>query len=373
MKPYLIHIFAVTVSGVLLAAGLLGCNPAPEQDRINISKILSSTTGTACYEKADAPLAIDFPRDSGPHNTFRTEWWYYTGNLETSRGRQFGYQLTFFRQALSCEPVKGASKWRTRQLYFAHFAVTDIREKAFFSDFRMNRQSLGIAGAKSVPYTVWIDDWQAGQADNHLVLTAKGKKAAIKLFLNREKPVILQGNQGLSRKGREPFNASYYYSLPRLEANGTIEIGPDIYRVTGKSWFDHEWSTSALGADVAGWDWFSVHLNDGRDLMVCRIRKADGTPSKYGFGSISFSDGTYVILSAGGFSIKTKKYWKSPATGRQYPSGWEIFLPGYSLVLTAVPMVQNQEHTHMFAYWEGAVHFSGKGITGLGYAELTGY
>ncbi len=357
---------------VLLSMGL-GCSPPPEQDRVNISRVLSSSIGTGCYDKAEAIVDIRVPEDSGSHDTFQTEWWYYTGNLETSQGRQFGYQLTFFRQALSCEPVNGSSKWRTRQLYFSHFAVTDIKNNTFVSDARMNRQSLGIAGAKSHPYRVWVGDWRAEQVKDHLVLNAKGEKIRIQLYLSEKKPMIRQGKQGLSRKGKARSNASYYYSLPRLGTTGTLEIGTDTYRVKGNSWFDHEWSTSALDANVAGWDWFSVHLSDGRDLMVCQVRRADGTPNGYGFGSISFPDGSYEILSENMFSIQTKAYWTSPATHKQYPSRWEIFLPGYGIVLDAEPVVQDQEHTHMFAYWEGSVRFSGNGFGGLGYVELTGY
>jgi predicted secreted hydrolase len=360
------------VSGMLLATGS-GCSPPTEQDRINIAEALSSPTTAACYEKADAPLIMEFPRDAGSHDTFQTEWWYYTGNLKTSQGRDFGYQLTFFRQALSCEPVSGASKWRTQQLYFAHFAITDAQANAFFSDLRMTRQSIGLAGARGNPYKVWIDDWRAEQIDDHLTLTARGEGMTLHLVLSATKPILLQGNQGLSRKGREPFNASYYYSLPRLETRGTLAIGPDNHKVAGLSWFDHEWSTRALDADVAGWDWFSVHLDDGRDLMVCQVRGADGQPNGYAFGSLSFPDGRYEILSADAFSIKTKGVWTSPATGRQYPGQWEIRVPGQDLALAVTPVIQNQEHTHLFAYWEGAARFIGNGINGLGYVELTGY
>lgn len=355
-----------------------GCSSPQEQDqisidRINIMQALSSTAEGECYDKADAPRPIGFPKDAGSHDGFRTEWWYYTGNLKNNQGRHFGYQLTFFRQALSCEPVKGASKWRTRQLYFAHFAVTDTRSGTFYSNLRMNRQSLGIAGSQQNPYTVWVDDWRVRQVNDRLVLTARGDEILLELVLTQEKPVILQGNQGLSRKGRKPFNASFYYSLPRLKTSGTLQVGPDIHKVDGNTWFDHEWSTSALDADVSGWDWFSAHLDDGRDFMVCQIRKPDGTPNNYGFGSLCFPDGTYEILNKDDFTIQTKGYWTSPATGRRYPGAWEITLPGHGIKMAVTPVIPNQEHIHMFPYWEGAARFSGKEINGFGYVELTGY
>ncbi|ACN17354.1 putative ABC-type transport system, hydrolase component [Desulforapulum autotrophicum HRM2] len=369
MKPILAHII---IAG-LLAFTASGCNRPPEPERINIARVLSSTEPAGCFDTAKSSIDIELPKDAGPHDAFKTEWWYYTGNLETSRARHFGYQLTFFRQALSCEPVGGTSKWRTRQLYFAHFAITDTRNNAFYSNFRMNRQSLDIAGATSLPFQVWIDDWHVTQAGTNLTLAAKGDTMKLQLTLTAEKQVVFQGNNGLSRKGKKPFNASYYYSIPRLETHGTVSIGTDKYQVKGKTWFDHEWSTSALGDDIAGWDWFSAHLDDGRDLMICQIRQADGAPNGYGFGSLSRSNGTYEILSEAQFSIRALRQWKSPTTGNQYPSLWDIKLPDHGINLRVTPVIQDQEHTHMMAYWEGAARFKGKGINGLGYVELTGY
>lgn len=353
---------------------LTGCTISPEREEVDIAQALSSTKGGDCYAKADAPIVISFPRDSGPHEAFQTEWWYYTGNLETRDKRHFGYQLTFFRQALSCEPVRGLSKWRTRQLYFAHFAVTDTLVGKFYSDMRMNRQSIGIAGAEGAPYKIWIDDWRAEEIDEKLVLAAKGDGFKLNLSLTPRKPVVLQGDQGLSRKGKDTFNSSYYYSLPRLQTRGTLEIGAESYIVSGKSWFDHEWSTSALSADVSGWDWFSVHLNDGRDLMICQVRNEKGEANGYGFGCISLRGGEYEILSSDDFVLETQGYWKSPTTGRRYPDEWEIRLPLHALVLKVRPVINIQEHTHMFTYWEGAAVFTGKkGVYGQGYVELTGY
>lgn len=374
LRSYLIRclVFGCLVFG-MFGLSLPGCSPPQEPDKIPIAQALSAPGAGDCFQRATTPGAIEFPRDLGPHDMFQTEWWYYTGNLKTSSGRHFGYQLTFFRRALSCEPVTGDSQWRTRQMYFAHFAVTDTQDNAFYSDQRMNRQSLGIAGAQSRPYGVWIDDWQAKQANGGLVLLARGEKTRIRLHLTASKPPILQGVQGLSPKGPEKSNASHYYSLPRLETQGVLEIGPNRYTVRGHSWFDHEWSTQALDTDVAGWDWFSVHLDNGQDLMVCQIRKADGTPNGYGFGSISFPDNTHKILGPDDFSLHTQEYWTSPATGRRYPGKWTLTLPGLGLSLAILPVIQNQEHTHMLTYWEGAARFEGKGIRGLGYVELTGY
>ncbi len=358
--------------GLALVAGQ-ACREKPDQNRIDIAQALSDQTDADCFQTVLGPRPIVFPEDSGPHPGFRTEWWYYTGNLTTKNNRHFGFQLTFFRQAISCEPVSGASKWRTRQLYFAHFAVTDTQTGRFHAAHRMNRQSIGIAGAAADPFRVWIDDWQAVENGSTVKLTASESSFSLDLALTPVRPVVRQGEQGFSRKGRAVSNASYYYSLPRMTARGAIHINDERFDVAGNAWFDHEWSTSALEADVAGWDWFSVHLEDGRDLMVCQIRTADNRPNGYGFGSISFPDGRYLILSEKQFSLKVLGRWKSSTTSKTYPARWQVTIPGQGLDLTVTPVVPNQEHTHVFAYWEGAAAFEGDSAKGMGYIEMTGY
>ena len=366
--------FISLCQAVIFSALLLGgCAPPEKTDRIDIAEALSDNQDTGCYETVISPRPLVFPEDAGPHENFRTEWWYYTGNLTTAKGRHFGYQLTFFRQALSCEPVTGISKWRTRQLYFAHFAVTDTRNKAFHSFYRMNRQSLGIAGSQAQPFSVWIDNWQVKETRGHLAMEAVSDNITLSLTLTQKKPPVFQGDRGFSRKGPGSGNASFYFSLPRLHTRGFIALGEDRLQVTGNSWFDHEWSTTVLGKEVQGWDWFSAHLEDGRDLMVCRIRKADGTSNGFGFGSISLADGTYVILSETDFSLTPTARWKSPETGKRYPVQWQITIPDHDLDLSVTPVMDNQEHTHAFAYWEGAMRFSGPGVQGMGYLEMTGY
>ncbi len=374
MKQFITPFFLL-ITLLFLAVG--GCRPA-EIEGVNVVQALSDETGGDCFEKAVLPAALKFPQDHGPHPSFQTEWWYYTGNLRTEEGRHFGYQLTFFRRALACEsgdksPV-GTSQWRTRQIYFAHFAVTDTQENRFYSSSRMNRQSLGIAGSTAVPFAVWVDDWSAGGRSKSVVLTAREKDTVFNLRLTRGGPLLLQGDRGFSRKGPGLTNASYYYSLPRLMTRGTLKIGSQTHKVTGFSWFDHEWSTTALGRDVTGWDWFSFHLKDGRDLMVCQIRDAKGRSNGYGFGSLARPDGTYEILTADQFTLTPTGYWTSPR-GKRYPGKWKITLPGQGLSMSVVPVIPDQEHTHMGVYWEGAVTVVGvnQEIQGEGYVELTGY
>jgi predicted secreted hydrolase len=365
------------VLSLLLMPALLfpGCTP-DQPDRIDIAWALSDTRGTACFDRVTAPRPLVFPDDAGPHDTFRTEWWYYTGNLTTDKGRHFGYQLTFFRQALSCDPVTGTSQWRTRQLYLAHLAITDTRNQQFYSTSRMNRQSLGVTGSRADPFAVWLDNWevrQVGDTGSHLALEAASDEIFVSFTLVQAKPPIFQGVRGFSPKGPGEGNASYYYSLPRLHTRGIIGIGEDRFEVRGHSWFDHEWSTTVLGEDIQGWDWFSAHLEDGRDLVVCRIRKRDGSANGYGFGSISFADGTYVILSEPDFTLTPESHWQSPDTGIRYPVRWRILIPDHGLDLAAVPVIDHQEHTHAFTYWEGAMRFSGTEVQGMGYLEMTGY
>lgn len=384
---------------LLLALGTLmfssGCQAPPQADgTVNIAEALSSDTGDDCHEKATEPGIINFPEDLGAHESFKTEWWYYTGNLKTKTGRHFGFQLTFFRQALDCEerlgnlPVEDGSAWRTRQLYFAHFAVTDTQNRKFYSAQRMNRGSLGIAGVQSAPFKAWIDDWQALQVKakaDTLRLTARARaenqpaapEFAIHLTLTRQKPVILQGDRGLSRKGPGPSDASHYYSFPGMAAQGIVSVSGETAKTFGHAWFDHEWSTSALGSDVAGWDWFALRINEGpnagTDLMVCRVRRLDGRPNGYGFGAISYPDGSYDILSESDFSIEAQRTWTSPATQRTYPAQWTIRLESSGLSLQVAPVVSAQEHSGMFPYYEGAVSVQTPHGTGLGYVEMTGY
>ncbi|MEX1299800.1 MAG: lipocalin-like domain-containing protein [Desulfotignum sp.] len=352
---------------------LQGCGATDEPERIDIAAALSDAQESECFDRVTGPRPLVFPEDAGPHDNFRTEWWYYTGNLTTDTGRHFGYQLTFFRQALSCGPVTGTSRWRTRQLYLAHFAITDTQTRRFLSFSRMNRQSLNIAGTRSHPFTVWLDDWQVADTGTSLAMEAAANNISLSFTLVQTKPLILQGDRGYSPKGPGKGNASYYFSLPRLDTRGVIGIGKDRFEVKGSSWFDHEWSTTVIGEDIQGWDWFSAHLEDGRDLMVCRIRKADGTPNGFGFGSISLADGTYAILSETDFTLTPKSHWESPDTGARYPVNWRIQIPAHDLDLTVIPVINHQEHTHAFAYWEGAMRFTGDNVRGMGYLEMTGY
>jgi predicted secreted hydrolase len=339
------------------------------------------------FRKALAPVAFVFPHDHGAHHEFKTEWWYFTGNLSTADERRFGYQLTLFRVAVTPKPPDSASAWATNQTYMAHFAVTDVDGEAFYDDERFARGALGLAGVDAMPFRAWLEDWHVTEDPNtaargcdgclNLRIAAGNDEAAIELLLNSNKPAVRHGDNGLSQKSATPGNASYYYSLTRLATEGTVKVGGQTHAVTGHSWFDHEWSTSALEDDQAGWDWFSLQLSGQVDLMLFRLRARDPAVADFVSGSYVGPDGRVSRLHPGDFAIEVLDSWTSPATGVTYPAQWRISIPQRGLVLDVTPRVQRQELNAAFRYWEGAVGATGRQrdhrISGEGYVELTGY
>jgi len=317
------------------------------------------------FERALAPRAFAFPADDGPHPTFQTEWWYWTGNLEARDGRRFGYQLTFFRRALPGASAGRPSGLAARDVWVAHFTVTDVAGASFRAFERWSRGAPGLAGARAKPFRVWLESWSV---DSDHLRAAQGG-TSVDLRLRSRKPEALHGERGLSRKSGEAGNASYYYSRTRLASEGRVNGVP----VSGTSWLDREWSTSALAADVAGWDWMSLQLSDGRDLMLYRLRRKDGTVDAWSSGSIIAADGTVTPLAAADFRLEPTGEWRSAASGATYPSGWRVRVPGHGIDLRVTPRVKDQELRLSFTYWEGAVSAEGGGLTGEGYVELTGY
>lgn len=322
------------------------------------------------YAKALEPREFRFPRDHGPHPEFRTEWWYYTGNLSTREGRRFGFQLTFFRSALAPSMPERASAWATRQAYLAHFTVSDIEGRRFHSFERWSRGALGLAGSQSEPFRVWLEDWSV--TGFPMRLSAREGGVAIDFALQPGKPPVLQGDRGLSRKSEEPGNASYYYSLTRMPASGTIRLGSERFEVSGLAWMDREWSTSSLGKDQVGWDWFAIQLEDGRDLMLYQLRRKDGTPDLTSSGMLIDPQGGSRQLTLEHFELEVTRRWTSPRSGAVYPAGWRLRVPSEALDLRIEPLLPDQELDVSFRYWEGAVGIEGTS-KGRGYVELTGY
>ncbi len=332
------------------------------------------------FTRASQVIPLDFPATFGPHPDYRTEWWYYTGNLETADGRHFGYQLTFFRHALvpEGEAPESDSDWRTNQLFFAHFTLTDVAGEQFTFSERFSRGGAGLAGAQAEPYRVWLENWEVRQiGTSRYQLIARENEISLDLTLVDEKGPILQGTEGYSQKGPDPGDASYYYSQPRLRTSGTIAVRDNQFSVEGWSWKDHEFSTSALSQDQVGWDWFSFQLDDGTDLMLYAIRREDGSIDPFSSGTLIDPDGKTRLLSLEDFAITVLDTWESPNTGAVYPSEWKISIPQEELELTVTPYLEDQELQVTVIYWEGAVKISGthagQPVSGSGYVELTGY
>ena len=344
-----------------------------------LSELLSGD-GDAGFEKAIEPRDFVFPDDHGPHPGFRNEWWYVTGNLDADGGRRFGFELTIFRFALTPSLPAAASNWRSNQVYIAHFAVTDADGDRFLAAERFSRGALGLAGAQSSPFRVWIEDWEiaalrAGTPERWQ-LRAADPGFSLDLELTAQKPPVLNGDAGLSQKSAEPGNASYYYSITRWLTEGSLRLGDEEFRVSGLSWLDREWSTSALGADQLGWDWFALQLSDGSELMFYNLRKLDGSQDELSAGTWVDADGTSLHLEREDVEVTVTDTWESPEGG-VYPSGWTLRVPGKGLTLDIRPVMADQELFTTVRYWEGAVDVQGQRggapIEGRGYVELTGY
>jgi predicted secreted hydrolase len=342
-----------------------------------------SASDSKTWQRAIEPWSWSFPRDHGAHPDFKTEWWYFTGNLQDAHSRKFGYQLTLFRQGIQFTPAQATSKWAVRDIYFGHFTISDLAANQFHVAERVSRGALG--GAKAAPgqMDVALGPWtirQEGAPENyHLVAQDAGM--SLDLAEHPLKPLILEGVGGLSRKADGVGQASYYYSYPRLATTGHLKIADKAYDVSGLSWFDHEFSTSSLGEDQVGWDWFCIQLDNQEEIMLYAMRDKSGAMDPVSEGTWVRKDGSTERLLPGSFSIARQGTWTSPKSGAIYPSGWHVLVPGHNADLIVTPGMTDQElHlTKMGAldYWEGACSITGKlgaaAVTGVGYTELTGY
>jgi predicted secreted hydrolase len=337
------------------------------------------------WQRAIGPWAWSFPRDHGAHPAFKSEWWYFTGNLSDKAGRPFGYQLTIFRQGVQLTPVQKSSQWAVRDFYFGHFTISDISSGQFHVAEKVSRGALGEAHAAVGGMDVAIGPWLINVAGLYGVpvynLIAKDAGMAIEFTAVASKPVVLEGVNGLSQKSSGAGNASYYYSYPRLATKGTITLADKTYDVSGTSWFDHEFSTSSLGPDEVGWDWFCIQLSNNEEIMLYALRDKSGVMDSSSEGTWVKADGTSARIMPGSFTITRTSAWTSPHSGAIYPAGWHIVIPGRSADLTVAPKMADQElnlsKTGKLAYWEGACRIegtvAGQTIAGVGYTELTGY
>lgn len=326
----------------------------------------------------------EFPRDHFSHPKYQTEWWYYTGNLRATNGRQFGFELTFFRfhpdeppRATEHNPV-----WFPANVYVAHFAITDIANRRFYHTERVNRSGPDLAGANEKRALIWNGNWSAHWLSYQPArerLEAVTATAHLLIALESTKPLVIHGKNGISEKGPEPGEASHYYSLTRLTVSGTLSLKGRNFAVNGLAWMDHEFFSTVKGDPITGWDWMYVQLSTNQELMLYRLHLKNGSLSPFSSGTFVHGNGTSEFLDSKQFALQPLKMWRSPETGASYPIAWQIEVPSRQLQLqlsTAVP-AQELANKATRSYWEGAVRYTGseagRPVDGSGYLELTGY
>ena len=343
---------------------------------------VASASQVTTWKDAAPGRALGLPADHASHPDYKVEWWYYTGNLDASAGRRFGYQLTFFRIGMDPAPAN-PSRWAVRDLFMAHLALTDVNGKRYRFVDRINRSGPGWAGAATDRYRVWNDGWQASlEPDGTHRLVASTKEFGLDLRLGETRRPVFHGDLGYSRKGSAPGNASFYYSLTRMPTRGTVTVEGRATEVTGASWMDHEFGTTFLENDQVGWDWFSLQFDDGRDLMVFQLRRRDGSIDPRSSGTLVEPDGSFRrIIFEDGFALDPGRVWTSPASGGRYPVEWRVRIPRESIDVVVRAALDDQElrtgQSTGVNYWEGAIDLKGfvlgRPVQGRGYLEMTGY
>jgi predicted secreted hydrolase len=361
-------IFLEIIVGGMILFMILGC---PHQ------------TAASVWRQAVGPWNWSFPRDHGAHPDFRTEWWYFTGNLNDDAGKPFGYQLTFFRQGILHEAKNPVNPWSIRDLYFAHFTLTDVSAGQFWYAERVSRKGPGLAYASEKGMDVRLLNWTAKMERGRIRISAHHQQMELSLELSPRKPIVLHGLNGLSRKGPREGQASYYTSFTDLGTKGFIRtpLSPSRIHVRGISWFDQEFGSNQLASNQVGWDWFSLHLSDGHDLMIYFLRRTDGSVEPTSSGTLVDLSGKTAPLRLPDISIEVLDHWKSPKTEGIYPSRWRIRVPNSGINLLINALVADQEliteGSTAVIYWEGAVagrgKSSGKDVNCEGYVEMTGY
>jgi predicted secreted hydrolase len=353
--------------------------------RMKIERLLIVVAGLGCiaadWELAKPGWRYEFPRDHHAHESFKTEWWYFTGNLTDQRNRRFGYELTFFRQGIRPpnDRTGTSSRFIVDDLKFAHFTVTDTQSKNFIFHEKANRGSFGEAGFDRDEQIAWIDSWNLRMNRNSsFELTADAENAKLKLHLVPVKPPVIHGLNGVSQKAAGEGHASHYYSITRLQTTGQLVVRGSTFSVSGESWFDHEWATNQLAPGQAGWNWVSTQFGDKTELMLYQMRLTNGGVDPVSSGTFIEADGSAISLTNADFQMAPLEFWKSPSTGANYPIGWRIVVPKTHLDFVIQPVLSNQELVFSpLIYWEGAFDAigsrEGKSIGGRGYLELTGY
>jgi predicted secreted hydrolase len=333
------------------------------------------------YELALPGYHYSFPRDHFNHPGYQTEWWYYTGNLRSADDHRFGFELTFFRQAVNRDSAKNTA-WDVSDLYLAHLALSDLTAGRFYHTERTNRAGPGIAGVDETSQRIWNGNWQIAWRDSDQLLQAVAEDFELRFTLRSEKLPVIHGENGVSQKAERPGRASHYISLTRLATTGRITLNGKTFEVSGLAWMDHEFFTRQLSPDQAGWDWLSLQLEDRTELMLFRIRRKDGSIDPFSAGTYVDAQGDTTHLRQDDFVLRPfGDVWKSPANNAIYPLRWKITIPKLNLELEADTPLASQELTSNSTlaptYWEGAITLAGKRaareIHGAGYLEMTGY
>ena len=345
--------------------------------------LLTATCATAQdYKIAQPGYTFAFPRDYFNHEDYQTEWWYYTGNVTSANGHRFGFELTFFRQGVS--RADSSHPWLVHDLWLAHIALSDITGQRFLSEERLNRAGPGIAGVDAETGLVWNGNWQAHISEQGEELRGIADKFEFALNLRPTKQPVVQGQNGVSQKAEDGGHASHYFSLTRLLTTGSIDLDGKTYQVQGTSWIDHEFFSGGMAANETGWDWLSVQLKDGTELMLYRLRHTDGSIDPYSAGSYVDASGKSQFLSARDFEMtpaadSAADFWTSPATRATYPVRWHVSIPRLKMELEVTTPLRSQELASRFgtSYWEGAIDVAGardqSRLRGAGYLEMTGY
>lgn len=347
--------------------------------RSNVIEFLTDEAGSE-WAEVTRGRALEFPRDHGAHPDYRQEWWYYTGNLRTPGGRRFGVQLTFFRFGHGAFDAYRESAWRNEHSWMAHFAVSDVESGVLHAWQDYARGALSLAGATAAPFRVWVNGWSVGQDDvEHdgfdATLEAAAGDTRLRLALQGSAPPLLQGEAGYSAKDAREETASYYYSLPNLEASGTLEFDGERFEVSGRAWMDREWSTEVLSKEQRGWDWFALRLAGSGTLMLFQVR--GDADAHFRYAVHVGADGRARYYGNEAIELSPTAWWRSEATGSRYPVAWQLSIEPADIDLAVAAAFRNQELTLDFSYWEGVVDVEGsvdnERVRGEGYMELTGY
>jgi len=359
----------------LLAIAWLGSRierAAPQDEALDTRALLA--TAPEQFARITGPEPLAFPADHAAHPGYRNEWWYFTGNLAAADGRRFGFQYTLFRFGLPPDEAAAASDFAADAIWMGHLALSDLDQERFYNCERFARGALGLAGATADRW--WLRDWEVDRTETGWRLRAGCEEFSLELVLDPAKPVVFNGRAGYSRKGPEPGNASRYYSLTRIDADGSLVLHGTPQELAGLAWLDREWGSSQLGQDLDGWDWFALQLADGRDLMLYRLRTDSGSASRFSAGTLVMPDGTATMLEHGDFELAATTWWRDDE-GIRWPVGWRVRVPVAGLDMRVKAAFDNQRWDTRVEYWEGAVEVldAANPATpiGRGYLELSGY